>query len=144
MLSRKESVGMPDFDLPVVVGGINGTGIARDAAGRGLRVLLVEQNDLASGTSSASTKLIHGGLRYLEQGRLRLVRAAVIGRRVMLRMAPHLISPMRFVLPPEPGMRPAWMLRLGLFIYDHLGGGEDLAAPPPTPPLRRAPLHTPR
>src|SRR5260370_33902094 len=91
---------MSDFDLAIVGGGINGVGIARDAAGRGLRVLLVEQNDLASGTSSASTKLIHGGLRYLEQGRLRLVREALIEREVMLRMAPHLISPMRFVLPP--------------------------------------------
>ena len=105
---------MADFDLAIVGGGINGTGIARDAAGRGLRVLLVEQHDLASGTSSASTKLIHGGLRYLEQGWFRLVREALIEREVMLRMAPHLIRPMRFVLPPEPGMRPAWMLRLGL------------------------------
>src|SRR5262245_39837332 len=120
---------MPDFDLAVVGGGINGTGIARDAAGRGLRVLLVEQNDLASGTSSASSKLIHGGLRYLEQGWLRLVREALTEREVMLRMAPHLIRPMRFVLAAEPGMRPAWMLRLGLFVYDHLGGRKIL---PPT------------
>jgi glycerol-3-phosphate dehydrogenase len=119
---------MADFDLAIVGGGINGTGIARDAAGRGLRVLLVEQNDLASGTSSASTKLIHGGLRYLERGSLRLVRESLMEREVMLRMAPHLISPMRFVLPPEPGMRPAWMLRLGLFIYDHLGGRKILPA----------------
>jgi glycerol-3-phosphate dehydrogenase len=126
---------MADFDLAIVGGGINGTGIARDAAGRGLRVLLVEQNDLASGTSSASTKLIHGGLRYLEQGSLRLVREALIEREVMLRMAPHLIRPMRFVLPPEPGMRPAWMLRLGLFIYDHLGGRKIL---PPTRTLALA------
>src|SRR4051812_37213766 len=117
-----------DFDLAIVGGGINGTGIARDAAGRGLRVLLVEQNDLASGTSSASTKLIHGGLRYLEHGWLRLVREALIEREVMLRMAPHLISPMRFVLPPGPGMRPPWMLRLGLFMYDHLGGRTILPA----------------
>src|ERR671934_941935 len=98
---------MADFDLAIVGGGINGTGIARDAAGRGLSVLLVEQGDLASGTSAASTKLIHGGLRYLEQGALRLVREALIEREVMLRMAPHLIHPLRFVLPPEPGMRPA-------------------------------------
>ncbi len=91
-------------------------------------MLLVEQNDLASGTSSASTKLIHGGLRYLEHGWLRLVREALIEREVMLRMAPHLIRPMRFVLPVEPGMRPAWMLRLGLFIYDHLGGRKILPA----------------
>ena len=113
---------MADFDLAIVGGGINGVGIARDAAGRGLRVLLVEQNDLASGTSSASTKLIHGGLRYLEQGWLRLVREALVEREVMWRMAPHIIRPMRFVLLPEAGMRPVWMLRLGLFIYDHLGG----------------------
>src|SRR5882757_4049898 len=119
---------MADFDLAIVGGGINGTGIARDAAGRGLRVLLLEQNDLASGTSSASTKLIHGGLRYLEHGWLRLVREALVEREVMLRMAPHLIRPMRFILPPEPGLRPAWMLRLGLFIYDHLGGRKILPA----------------
>jgi glycerol-3-phosphate dehydrogenase len=119
---------MADFDLAIVGGGINGTGIARDAAGRGLRVLLVEQSDLASGTSSASTKLIHGGLRYLEHGWLRLVREALIEREVMLRMAPHLIRPMRFLLPPEPGLRPAWMLRLGLFVYDHLGGRKILPA----------------
>ena len=139
--------GSADFDLAIVGGGINGTGIARDAAGRGLRVLLVEQADLASGTSSASTKLIHGGLRYLEQGWLRLVREALIEREVMLRMAPHLIRPMRFVLPPEPEMRPAWMLRLGLFIYDHLGGRKilpatrtiDLAADPLGAPLKRPP-----
>ncbi len=117
---------MAQFDLAVVGGGINGVGIARDAAGRGLRVLLVEQNDLASGTSSASTKLIHGGLRYLEHGWFRLVREALIEREVMLRMAPHLTRPIRFVLPLEPGMRPAWMLRLGLFIYDHLGGRPTL------------------
>ena len=136
-----------DFDLAIVGGGVNGTGIARDAAGRGLRVLLVEQGDLASGTSSASTKLIHGGLRYLEHGWLRLVREALIEREVMLRMAPHLIRPMRFVLPPVAGMRPAWMLRLGLFIYDHLGGRKmlpatrsvDLAHGPLGVPLERPP-----
>jgi glycerol-3-phosphate dehydrogenase len=134
---------MADFDLAIVGGGINGAGIARDAAGRGLCVLLVEQNDLASGTSSASTKLIHGGLRYLEHGWLRLVREALIEREVMLRMAPHLIRPMRFVLPSEPGRRPVWMLRLGLFVYDHLGGRQilpparalDLAADPLGAPL---------
>src|SRR5437868_15533903 len=117
-----------DFDLAVIGGGINGTAIARDAAGRGLAVLLVEQNDLASGTSSASTKLIHGGLRYLEHGWFRLVRAALAEREVMLRMAPHLVRPLRFVLAPEPGMRPAWMLRLGLFLYDHLGERKLLPA----------------
>src|SRR5436190_22322185 len=117
---------MADYDLAIIGGGINGTGIARDAAGRGLRVLLLEQNDLGSGTSSASTKLIHGGLRYLEHGALRLVREALTEREVLLRMAPHLIRPMRFVLPAEPGVRPAWMLRLGLFVYDHLGGRQSL------------------
>ena len=119
---------MADYDLAVVGGGINGAGIARDAAGRGLRVLLVEQSDLASGTSSASTKLIHGGLRYLEHGWFGLVRQALAEREVLLRMAPHLIRPMRFVLPQEPGMRPLWLLRLGLFIYDHLGGRKILPA----------------
>jgi glycerol-3-phosphate dehydrogenase len=119
---------MTDFDLIIVGGGINGTGIARDAAGRGLSVLLLEQSDLASGTSSASTKLIHGGLRYLEHGWFRLVREALIEREVLLRVAPHLIRPMRFILPEEGGGRPAWMLRLGLFIYDHLGGRKILPA----------------
>jgi glycerol-3-phosphate dehydrogenase len=136
---------MADFDLAIVGGGINGAGIARDAAGRGLRVLLVEQNDLASGTSSASSKLIHGGLRYLEQGWLRLVREALLEREVMLRMAPHIIRPMRFVLPAAPGMRPPWVLRLGLFVYDHLGGRRllpptrtiDLAHDPLGAPLKR-------
>jgi glycerol-3-phosphate dehydrogenase len=119
---------MADFDLAIVGGGINGAGIARDAAGRGLRVVLVEQNDLASGTSSASTKLIHGGLRYLEHGWFRLVREALAEREVLLRMAPHLIRPMRFVLPLEPGLRPRWLMRFGLFIYDHLGGRKILPA----------------
>jgi glycerol-3-phosphate dehydrogenase len=119
---------MSDFDLAIVGGGINGAGIARDAAGRGLRVLLIEQNDLASGTSSASTKLIHGGLRYLEHGWFRLVREALAEREVMLRMAPHLIRPMRFLLPVEPGMRPLWQLRLGLFVYDYLGPRRILPA----------------
>jgi glycerol-3-phosphate dehydrogenase len=138
-------MGMADFDLAIVGGGINGTGIARDAAGRGLKVLLVEQGDLASGTSSASTKLIHGGLRYLEHGWFRLVREALIEREVMLRMAPHLISPLRLVLPPAPHLRAPWLLRLGLFIYDHLGGRKtlpptrtvDLADDPLGAPLKR-------
>ena len=117
---------MADFDLAIIGGGINGAGIARDAAGRGFKVLLIEQNDLASGTSSASTKLIHGGLRYLEHYWLRLVREALTEREVVLRMAPHLVRPLRFVLPHEPGMRPAWMLRVGLFLYDHLGGRKIL------------------
>ena len=116
------------FDLAIIGGGINGVGIARDAVGRGLSVLLVEQNDLASGTSSASTKLIHGGLRYLEQGAFRLVREALAEREVMLRMAPHVIRPMRFVLPAHPGLRSALLLRIGLFVYDHLGGRKILPA----------------
>jgi len=126
MLAQTGINGMADFDLAIIGGGINGAGIARDAAGRGLRVLLVEQNDLASGTSSASTKLIHGGLRYLEHYWFRLVHEALAEREVVLRMAPHLVRPMRFVLPMEAGMRPAWMLRLGLFLYDLLGGRKIL------------------
>jgi glycerol-3-phosphate dehydrogenase len=115
-----------DYDLAIIGGGINGTGIARDAAGRGLRVLLLEQNDLGSGTSSASTKLIHGGLRYLEKGALRLVREALTEREVLLRMAPHLIRPMRFMLPAIPGPRSPIMLRIGLFLYDWLGARKIL------------------
>ena len=117
---------MADFDLAIIGGGINGAGIARDAAGRGLSVLLIEQNDLASGTSSKSTKLIHGGLRYLEFYAFRLVREALIEREVLIRLAPHLTRPLRFVLPHHAALRPAWMLRLGLFIYDHLGGRHIL------------------
>jgi glycerol-3-phosphate dehydrogenase len=115
-----------NFDLAIIGGGINGAGIARDAAGRGLSVLLLEQNDLASGTSSKSTKLIHGGLRYLEFYAFRLVREALIEREVLIRMAPHLTKPLRFVLPHHAGLRPAWMIRLGLFLYDHLGGRKIL------------------
>ncbi|AJP73851.1 glycerol-3-phosphate dehydrogenase [Sphingomonas hengshuiensis] len=114
------------FDLLVVGGGINGAGIARDAAGRGLSVLLVEQDDLAGHTSSASTKLIHGGLRYLEYGEFRLVREALIERERLWGMAPHIIWPLRFVLPQTQSPRPAWMVRLGLFLYDHLGGRKAL------------------
>jgi glycerol-3-phosphate dehydrogenase len=113
-------------DLLVVGGGVNGTGIARDAAGRGLSVLLCEQDDLAEHTSSASSKLIHGGLRYLEHYEFRLVREALIEREVLLRAAPHIIWPLRFVLPHSPAQRPAWMIRLGLFLYDHLGGRDKL------------------
>ncbi|MGE3991305.1 MAG: glycerol-3-phosphate dehydrogenase [Pseudorhodoplanes sp.] len=120
---------MADFDLAIIGGGINGAGLARDAAGRGLRVLLVEQGDLASGTSSASTKLIHGGLRYLEHGAFLLVREALKEREILLRNAPHIIRPLRFLLPPLPQMRSPVLLRLGLFIYDHLGGRKIL---PPT------------
>ena len=110
------------FDILVIGGGINGTGIARDAAGRGLRVLLCEKGDLAEGTSSRSSKLIHGGLRYLEYHEFRLVREALRERDVLLRIAPHIVWPMRFVIPHASGQRPAWMVRLGLFLYDHLGG----------------------
>lgn len=118
---------MADFDLAVIGGGINGTGIARDAAGRGLRVVLVEQNDLASGTSSASSKLIHGGLRYLEHGEFRLVHAALREREVLLRAAPHLIRPLRFILPVNPARRSAMVLRLGLMLYDWIGWRAILA-----------------
>ena len=114
------------FDLLVIGGGINGAGIARDAAGRGLTVCLVEKDDLASATSSASTKLIHGGLRYLEHYEFRLVRESLIERERLLQMAPHIIWPMRFVLPHDEGLRPSWMLRLGLFLYDNLGGRKIL------------------
>jgi glycerol-3-phosphate dehydrogenase len=119
---------MPDVDVLVIGGGINGCGVARDAVGRGFRVLLAEQDDLASGTSSWSTKLIHGGLRYLEHYKFRLVREALQEREVLWRMAPHIIWPLRFVLPHHKGLRPAWLLRLGLFIYDHLGGRKLLPA----------------
>ncbi|MEO1198484.1 MAG: glycerol-3-phosphate dehydrogenase [Pseudomonadota bacterium] len=118
----------PLYDVFVIGGGINGCGIARDAAGRGYSVCLAEMNDLASGTSSWSTKLIHGGLRYLEFYEFRLVREALIEREVLWRMAPHIIWPLRFVLPHHTGLRPAWLLRLGLFLYDHLGGRKLLAA----------------
>lgn len=114
------------YDLAIIGGGINGCGIARDAAGRGLSVLLVEQHDLACATSSWSTKLIHGGLRYLEQYEFRLVRESLQEREVLLKLAPHLIRPMQFVLPHDRGMRPAWMIRAGLFLYDHIGGKQSM------------------
>jgi len=140
-----ETVARPDpYDLAVIGGGINGCGIARDAAGRGARVVLFEQGDLAGATSSASTKLIHGGLRYLEHGAFRLVREALIEREILWGLAPHLITPLRFVLPHTPEQRPAWLLRLGLFLYDHLGGRRalpgtrtvNLARDPTGAPLR--------
>ena len=117
------------FDLAIIGGGINGCGIARDAAGRGNSVFLCEMNDLASGTSSWSTKLVHGGLRYLEYYEFRLVREALIEREILWQIAPHIIRPLRFVLPHHAGLRPAWLLRLGLFLYDHIGGRHLL---PPT------------
>ncbi|MDA7949367.1 MAG: glycerol-3-phosphate dehydrogenase [Hyphomicrobiaceae bacterium] len=116
------------YDIAIIGGGINGCGIARDAAGRGLSVLLAEMSDLASGTSSWSTKLIHGGLRYLEHYEFRLVREALKEREVLWAMAPHIIHPARFILPHNPGTRPAWLLRAGLFLYDHLGGRKKLPA----------------
>jgi glycerol-3-phosphate dehydrogenase len=119
----------PPFDLAIIGGGINGCGVARDAAGRGLSVYLCERGDLAGGTSSRSTKLIHGGLRYLEYYDFRLVREALREREVLLRIAPHIVRPLRFVLPFRQGLRPAWLLRLGLFLYDHMGGRKLL---PPT------------
>ena len=131
------------FDLAIIGGGINGCGIARDAAGRGYSVLLCEMGDLAGGTSSRSTKLIHGGLRYLEQLDFRLVRESLAEREVLWAIAPHIVRPMRFVLPHQPRLRPAWMLRIGLFLYDHLGGRQrlpgtrvlDLAVDAAGPPL---------
>ena len=114
------------IDLFVIGGGINGAGMARDAAGRGLKVVLCEKDDLAQGTSSRSGKLVHGGLRYLEYYEFRLVREALIEREVLLNAAPHIIWPMRFVLPHSPEDRPAWLVRLGLFLYDHLGGRKKL------------------
>ncbi len=114
------------YDLFIIGGGVNGTAIARDAAGRGLSVFLAEKDDLASATSSASTKLIHGGLRYLEHYKFRLVREALVEREVLLNAAPHIIWPLRFVLPYHAGLRPRWLIRLGLFIYDHLGGRKIL------------------
>jgi glycerol-3-phosphate dehydrogenase len=122
-------------DIFVIGGGINGCGIARDAAGRGYSVFLAEMNDLASGTSSAATKLIHGGLRYLEHYEFRLVREALMEREVLWVNAPHIIWPLRIVLPHHQGLRPAWFLRLGLFLYDHLGGRRLL------PPTRTIDMH---
>lgn len=114
------------YDLAIIGGGINGCGIARDAVGRGYSVFLCEQGDLGGATSSASTKLLHGGLRYLEHYEFRLVREALIEREVLWGIAPHIVRPLRFVLPHSAGMRPAWFLRLGLFLYDHLGGRKLL------------------
>lgn len=116
------------FDLAVIGGGINGAGIARDAAGRGAKVLLLEAGDLAQGTSSASTKLIHGGLRYLEHYEFALVRESLSEREALWAIAPHIIHPLRFVLPHVQGLRPRWLLRLGLFLYDHIGGRKRLPA----------------
>lgn len=116
------------YDLAVIGGGVNGAGIARDAAGRGAKVLLLERGDLASGTSSNSTKLIHGGLRYLEHYEFALVRESLSEREVLWGIAPHIIWPLRFVLPHRPRLRPRWLLRLGLWLYDHIGGRKELPA----------------
>jgi glycerol-3-phosphate dehydrogenase len=129
-------------DIAVIGGGINGAGIARDAAGRGLKVLLCEKRDLAEGTSSRSGKLVHGGLRYLEYYEFRLVREALIEREVLLALAPHIIWPLRFVLPHSPDQRPAWLVRAGLFLYDHLGG-RKLLPPSRSLDLSRAPEGAP-
>jgi glycerol-3-phosphate dehydrogenase len=118
----------PLYDIAVIGGGINGAGIARDAAGRGLSVVLAEQHDLASHTSSASTKLIHGGLRYLENYDFRLVREALAERERLLESAPHIIKPLSFVMPHDPAIRPAWLIRLGLMFYDRLAPSSDLPA----------------
>ncbi|MET3592537.1 MULTISPECIES: glycerol-3-phosphate dehydrogenase [Mesorhizobium] len=134
----------PIHDIFVIGGGINGCGIARDAVGRGFSVFLAEMNDLASGTSSGSTKLIHGGLRYLEFYEFRLVREALMEREILWKNAPHIIWPMRFVLPYAKGLRPAWLIRLGLFLYDHIGGRKllpatktlDMASDPAGKPLK--------
>jgi glycerol-3-phosphate dehydrogenase len=115
-----------DYDLLIVGGGINGAGIARDAAGRGIRTLLVEQGDFGGATSSASTKLIHGGLRYLEHYEFRLVAESLAERDVLLRLAPHLVTPLQFVMPHVPTLRPGWMIRIGLWLYDRMGGRSSL------------------
>ncbi|WP_395665964.1 glycerol-3-phosphate dehydrogenase [Methylocella sp.] len=125
-MARDATQDMPD--LLVVGGGVNGAGLARDAAGRGLAVLLVEQDDLAAHTSSSSTKLIHGGLRYLEHCEFRLVREALLERERLLAIAPHVIAPLRFVLPHDVRVRPAWLVRTGLFLYDHLASRKRLPA----------------
>lgn len=131
-----------DCDVLVVGGGINGAGIARDLAGRGVRVVLAEKDDLASHTSSSSTKLIHGGLRYLEYYEFSLVRKALAEREVLLKSAPHIMWPLRFVMPHDPGMRPVWMIRAGLFLYDHLARREVLPGSA-TVDLRRHPAGAP-
>src|SRR3954469_17357021 len=123
-------------DVFVIGGGVNGCGIARAAGGRGFSVMLAEMGALASGTSSAATKLVHGALRYLEYYEFRLVREALIEREILWQIAPHIIRPLRFVLPHHAGLRPAWLLRLGLFLYDHIGGRKLL------PPTRSVDLAT--
>jgi glycerol-3-phosphate dehydrogenase len=137
-MAKRENI----TDVFVIGGGVNGCGIARDAVGRGFSVFLAEMGDLASGTSSAATKLVHGGLRYLEYYEFRLVHEALAEREILWAMAPHIIWPMRFVLPHHKGLRPAWFLRLGLFVYDHLGA-RKLLPPTRTLDLRTDPIGKP-
>src|ERR1700709_923613 len=129
MATTASTPGDQPIDIFVIGGGVNGCGIARDAAGRGFSVMLAEMNDLASGTSSAATKLVHGGLRYLEHYEFRLVHEALTEREVLWAAAPHIIWPLRFVLPHHKGLRPAFILRIGLLMYDYMGGRKLL---PPT------------
>lgn len=133
---------IPSYDLLIIGGGINGVGLARDAAGRGLSVLLCEQGDLGGATSSASSKLLHGGLRYLEQRHFRLVREALAERETLLAAAPHIIRPLRFALPHDQQLRPAWMLRAGLLLYDNLARRQTLPGSESVD-LRSGPLGTP-
>jgi glycerol-3-phosphate dehydrogenase len=140
--SGAQAPGRDAVDVLVVGGGINGAGIARDLAGRGQRVLLVEKDDLAQHTSSSSTKMIHGGIRYLEYYEFSLVRKALAEREVLLKSAPHIIRPLRLVMPHEPSMRPVWMMRIGLFLYDHLARREVLPGSA-TVDLRRGPIGAP-
>ncbi|WP_028469201.1 glycerol-3-phosphate dehydrogenase [Neptunomonas japonica] len=130
------------YDLLVIGGGINGTGIAADAAGRGLKVMLCEMNDLGSATSSSSSKLIHGGLRYLEHYEFRLVKEALAEREVLLKKAPHIIWPLRFLLPHQPHLRPAWVIKAGLFLYDHLATRTTLGASESVDFGANSPLHS--
>src|ERR1700754_2601607 len=137
-MAKRENI----TDVFVIGGGVNGCGVARDAVGRGSSVFLAEMGDLASGTSSAATKMIHGGLRYLEYYEFRLVHEALAERERLLRIAPHIIWPLRFVLPHNKGLRPAWMLRLGLFLYDHLARLRSLPGSAGVD-LRRSPVGVP-
>lgn len=138
MLEKYDAI--PHYDLVIIGGGINGTGIAADASGRGLRVLLCEKDDLAQHTSSASSKLIHGGLRYLEHKEFRLVRESLAEREVLLSKAPHLVRPMRFIMPHQPHLRPAWLIRTGLFLYDHLAKRKQLVG---SNSVRFSPINSP-
>ncbi|MGI9401500.1 MAG: FAD-dependent oxidoreductase, partial [Rhizobiaceae bacterium] len=139
---KKPGPAADHYDILIIGGGINGAGIARDAAGRGYSVCLCDAGDFGGGTSSASTKLVHGGLRYLEHYEFRLVRESLMEREILWQMAPHIIWPLRFILPYHSGLRPAWMLRLGLFLYDNLGGRKLLPGTK-TLDLKKDPAGTP-